>query len=234
MAEQSTEKVVGQTIIHEDLSNCLGSGGFGQVFKGKMDVAAKKIPFIQKIQKNELKVFHLGLTHPNIVRIFDIQYIGLDLWVIMEQCDCNWETYLKEDKPDDELKMGGIRQASNAMKFLHERKICHRDMKPENLLVKHRSNPGRSMVKLADFGLAKDLEDKSRMFSNCGTDKWKAPELYVEMARQIQYTIAVDVFSFGLVILYTFLSETDRKNFKHACKTPFHQYPNSNLRVVCW
>ena len=218
MSDQASRRVVGQCTIHEDHDNLLGSGGFGSVFKGSMPIAAKKIPLRpqSKIQRSEKLPFERGLSHPSIVRIFDIKYVGTDLWVIMEQCDCNFKTYLKEDKPPDDQKLSNIRQVANAMNFLHKKKICHRDIKPENILVVNRLED--PMVKLADFGLVKELEESSNMFSNCGTDKWKAPELFKDHEEKIPYSIAIDIFSFGLVVLYSSVSEEDREHSWGSCE----------------
>lgn len=57
-----------------------------------------------------------------------------------------------------------------ALKFLHQRKICYRDIKVENILI----DAGGHMV-LADFGLAVRLEDGKKLRQYCGTSEYMAP-----------------------------------------------------------
>jgi serine/threonine protein kinase len=96
-----------------------------------------------------------------------------------------------------------LRQLLSALRYLHELKppIGHRDIKPDNILVLYRHSSG-IYVKFADFGLAK-AADYLKTF--CGTLQWAAPEIYnkisnKEAAADIRYSVAVDIWSLGVVI----------------------------------
>lgn len=83
-----------------------------------------------------------------------------------------------------------------ALEFLHKRKIVYRDLKPENVLLALDGN-----IKLADFGLAKELqrmdeEKKERTQTFCGTDEYLAPEVLLHKP----YDFSVDWWALGCLI----------------------------------
>ena len=83
------------------------------------------------------------------------------------------------------------------VRFLHERKILHRDIKPDNFAF-----DADGTAKLIDFGLAKELKDsekmvngKYRLTGNTGVWRYMAPEIAKEWA----YDMSVDTYSFGIL-----------------------------------
>ena len=82
-----------------------------------------------------------------------------------------------------------LRQALNALAYLHGRNITHRDIKPENILVQSRIPD--FIIKLCDFGLS---TEQSNLETFCGTKYYLAPE-----ACKRSYTNAVDIWALGLV-----------------------------------
>ncbi|KAL3427092.1 Calcium/calmodulin-dependent protein kinase [Phlyctema vagabunda] len=98
------------------------------------------------------------------------------------------------------------RQIAFAMEYIHSKGVVHRDIKPENILLGRRDVGWR--VILADFGLAIEAQSRlSRMESVVGTRGYTAPELSGNNATQ-GYTMAADVFSFGLVTLLSLTGST--------------------------
>lgn len=65
------------------------------------------------------------------------------------------------------------RQILNAIVYLHDNQVAHRDLKPENILLVRRDSDVD--IKIADFGLAKRLDDKGCLKSYCGTPQYYAP-----------------------------------------------------------
>ncbi|KAI1121074.1 kinase-like domain-containing protein [Nemania abortiva] len=91
-------------------------------------------------------------------------------------------------------------QLSSALKYLHGRSTGHRDIKPQNILVKRRGEDGIH-VQFADFGLAKT----GTMRTFCGTLQWAAPEIHykavdISARGDVEYSLAVDIWSLGMVV----------------------------------
>jgi serine/threonine protein kinase len=88
-----------------------------------------------------------------------------------------------------------MRQLLETLKYLHAHKICHRDIKPDNILF-DRIN---CHITLIDFGVSKvwiEKGIKKEMLTNTGTDDYKAPELYEGGS----YTQAIDLWAAGVVL----------------------------------
>lgn len=109
------------------------------------------------------------------------------------------------------------RQLIDALGYLHDNKITHRDVKPDNILI---SSMRPLVVKLTDFGLSKMIETEQTFLKTfCGTLLYCAPEVYSEYgtyddrgrrvrqrdrrpANQERYDHAVDIWSLGGVLFY--------------------------------
>ena len=159
------------------LFNSLGKGNFGEVFltkKGnneeylatkRMDL--KKInPIIKKYLNNEMKIMK-QLNHPNIIHLVDLFQSTNHYYVIMEYCNGGTLTdcLKKYQKPFPfKIIQYIMRQIVNGLKYIHSKRIIHRDLKLDNILVnfkkaedKNNLNLLSSEIKIIDFGLARIL-----------------------------------------------------------------------------
>jgi serine/threonine protein kinase len=89
-----------------------------------------------------------------------------------------------------------MRETVSALSFCHTKGIIHRDIKPENLIMSDHSD--RACVKLADFGLSKQLSPGAKIVQYCGTPEYMAPEVLYKRP----YDAKVDVWSFGVLLYY--------------------------------
>ena len=82
----------------------------------------------------------------------------------------------------------------NALKYLEDKKIAHRDLKLANILI-----DDKGIVKIADLGFAKSVENGQTLRSKAGTTSTMAPEILNNTQNQ-SYTTRCDIWSFGIII----------------------------------
>jgi serine/threonine protein kinase len=202
--------MIGQVISHYKILEKLGEGGMGVVYKArdtKLDrfVALKFLPphlaaseqdkarFIQEAKSAS------ALNHPNVCTIHDIQEHDEQLFIVMEFVDGQT---LREKKGTISFKQAieiGI-QIADGLAAAHEKGIVHRDVKPENIMIRK-----DGIAQIMDFGLAK-LKGVSRLTkegSTVGTAGYMSPE-------QVQGQDAdhrSDIFSMGVLLYELFTGE---------------------------
>jgi calcium-dependent protein kinase len=196
----------------------LGKGSYGEVIHGihrvtGQDRAIKilnKFLFDDQIEakniEDEFKILRT-MEHPNIVKVYEIFEDNKYLYIVMELLKGGevFSMLLKEETLKPEIVACIIRQTLQAVAYLHAKKICHRDIKPHNLLLE--SKEGKTFIKLCDFGTAK-LFNKDKYFKDImGTPYFMAPEVI----KGSPYNYKVDIWSIGIM---TFLLITGRLPFK--------------------
>ncbi|KAL2860937.1 kinase-like domain-containing protein [Aspergillus lucknowensis] len=131
----------------------------------------------QKID-NEMRIMR-DLKHPNIVQFIEHKEYDRWFYIIMEYVPCGeLSAYLATlGKIQEDMVQTISRQVLHALRYLHRRKITHRDIKPDNILI---ASQDPLKVKLSDFGLSKVVQEETFLKTFCGTLLYCAPEVYPE------------------------------------------------------
>jgi serine/threonine protein kinase len=194
----------------------VGLGGMGAVYLGRQINLGRQVAI--KVMKRghgadygyEERFRREGqamaqLNHPNIVSIYDSGFIGKDfLFFVMEYVEgTDLYQIITSGQMTADLALRIIGPLCDALEYAHSRGIVHRDIKPANIML---SKDGR--VKVADFGLAKRLDQPSSFITQTnmalGTADYAAPEQH-DALPDIDHR--ADIYAVG-VLLYQMLTGT--------------------------
>ncbi|KAG5278612.1 hypothetical protein AALO_G00100870 [Alosa alosa] len=192
-----------------DIIGELGDGAFGKVYKAQNKqtgvLAAAKV--IDTKSEEELEDYMVEIDilascdHKNIVKLLDAFYFENKLWILIEFCAGGAvdAVMLELERPLTEPQIRVVcRQTLEALIYLHDNKVIHRDLKAGNILLTLEGD-----VKLADFGVsAKNTKTFQRRDSFIGTPYWMAPEVVMcETSKDRPYDFKADVWSLGITLI---------------------------------
>ncbi|CAN0380201.1 glycogen synthase kinase-3 beta-like isoform X1 [Lethenteron reissneri] len=203
-----------QEVSYTD-TKVIGNGSFGVVYQAKLCdsgemVAIKKVLQDKRFKNRELQIMR-KLEHCNIVRLRffyyssgekkDEVYLNLVLDFVPETVYRVSRHYSKAKQtiPIIYVKLY-MYQLFRSLAYIHSHGICHRDIKPQNLLL----DPETAVLKLCDFGSAKQLIRGEPNVSYICSRYYRAPELIFGAT---DYTSSIDVWSAGCVLAELLLGQ---------------------------
>lgn len=194
----------------------LGSGAFAVVYEGQHRVTGQKVAIkaidMQAVsKKNEKSKENLRreinilkkASHPNIVTMHTALWHqdGTYLYIVMELCDMDLSQYLKQ-APNRRLSERETKRLmqhlASGLHYLSGLNIVHRDLKPQNLMLCNVN--GTHVLKIADFGFAREESQSDMLRTLCGSPLYMAPEI----VKGQPYASNADLWSVG-VIFYEML-----------------------------
>ncbi|EPY36979.1 protein kinase [Angomonas deanei] len=183
----------------------LGRGSYGAVYEATSDLtggkmAVKMFYFVgdseDSIDKllNEIQIM-CSLNHPNIVHYFHCERVDHNLNLFMELCMCSLTDLINDRrlKPPQLTVVNIIKQVLTAIAYLHSRGTAHRDVKPQNILLKNKEG----LIKLTDFGTARQGAATKEVK---GTFRYMAPEVY----KGLPHGLPCDIWSIGCLVCELF------------------------------
>ncbi|KAI9004149.1 kinase-like domain-containing protein [Gaertneriomyces semiglobifer] len=182
----------------------VGEGTYGVVYKA-MDKKNGQIVALKKIRletddegfpSTALREISLlkEMKHPNIVHLHDIVHNDEKLYLIFEFLDLDLKKYMDQiqGKLSPALVKSYMYQLMRGIYHCHCRRVLHRDLKPQNLLIDQ-----QGMLKLADFGLARAFGVPLRAYTHEVVTLWyRAPEILLGSKH---YSTGVDMWSVGCI-----------------------------------
>jgi protein kinase len=202
-----------------DELDILGNGAFGTVTRCKDKetgeiVAIKKMKqryasFDECLQLKEVKSLR-KIKHPNVVKLLQVFRENECLHLVFELLGKSLLKTITDHGPHSEEDVKGIMfQILTGLAGVHRQGFFHRDLKPDNLLWQDQT------LKIADFGLAREIRSRPPFTEYCGTRWYRAPEIIL---RSEFYNSPVDIWSAGAIMAELFLgravfqgtSETDQ------------------------
>ncbi|XP_062872295.1 MAP/microtubule affinity-regulating kinase 4 [Trichomycterus rosablanca] len=202
------------------LLKTIGKGNFAKVKLARHILTGREvaIKIIDKTQLNPTSLQKLfrevrimkSLNHPNIVQLFEVIETEKTLYLVMEYASGGevFDYLVAHGRMKEKEARAKFRQIVSAVHYCHQKKIVHRDLKAENLLLDADSN-----IKIADFGFSNEFTLGSKLDTFCGSPPYAAPELF--QGKKYDGP-EVDIWSLG-VILYTLVSGSlpfDGQNLK--------------------
>lgn len=185
----------------------IGNGTFGIVCRAR-DLSNNEVVAIKTVyqdeghQNRELSIIK-ALDHPNIVGLKRYFYTRNEhreefLSLVLEWMPTSVDRLLREyEKHPEEIPLPLIQrsfqQFALALQYLHSTGVCHRDIKPHNLLL----DPSTGMVKLCDFGCSKRLQRGESNIQYICARYYRAPEIVLGWG---SYSTAIDLWSAGCVL----------------------------------
>ncbi|KAK8947122.1 Cyclin-dependent kinase F-3 [Platanthera zijinensis] len=239
----------------------IGNGTCGNVYKA-LNLHNNEIVAVKKMKRKfysweeclslrEVKLLQ-KLSHPSIVKLEEIVKENNELFLIFEHMDCNLYQIMRDrQRPFSESEIRTLMsQVLQGLVYMHRNGIFHRDLKPENLLVKN------DIIKIADFGLAREVTTYAPYTDYVSTRWYRAPEVLLQSSA---YSPAIDMWAVGAILAELFTlnplfpgeSETDQMykictvlgtpnasiwsdgvQLPHAINFNFFQSPPVNLSEV--
>ncbi|KAJ7596993.1 CAMK/CAMKL/AMPK protein kinase [Mycena floridula] len=191
------------TVIEE-----IAEGTFGIVKLAMHTVTQHRVAmkYISKAQinreRNKTRVkrefeYMRALKHPHIIKLYEAISTSTDIIFVLEYARLELFQYIvttaNNGTMQESLARKFFQQIISGIDYSHRLKIVHRDLKPENVLLDDDLN-----VKIADFGLSREISDGDFLSTSCGSPNYAAPEV---IRGAVYAGPEIDVWSAG-VILY--------------------------------
>ena len=213
------------------LEKYIGKGAFGEVYQTFKEGNSSRLLATKKLKrskienteaikylKNEIIILQ-KLEHPNIVKYEAIKKTKNNFYIIMEFCNGGelskaLKKYQEKfGKPfSQEIVQHIMRQIIDAFKYIHEKKVVHRDIKLDNILINFESekdaeelNMMKAHVKIIDFGFACLIDKSGLLYSTLGSPINMDPIILKKLNsksnknRQLGYDQKADVWSLGTI-----------------------------------
>ncbi|MEN2498633.1 MAG: hypothetical protein MHMPM18_002911, partial [Marteilia pararefringens] len=233
------------------INHIIGSGSYGDVFNvsdvmNREEYAAKVVPLKSKSDEidllNEMKILK-KLNHKNVLKLKEVYEYNKKAWIVTELCLCELSTFTKAFQLDQDLYCFIMGCISSGLSYLHGKKIAHRDIKLDNVLLRKSDN----MFVIVDMGVSKLVEANSKMSSVktkkkledhiamktlVGTPIFIAPEVVKTYKGKHQsYNEIADIWSLGIIGYFMVTNDMPYKGDSPKAILKEVQYKSSKISI---
>lgn len=207
----------------------IGSGVTSKVQKAQKDDSEVAIKIVEKqmikeyygkTNYEELEILKI-VDHPNLIKLIEIVETDTTYYIVTELLKSVLFDYLEFSGFISEIEAKVLfQQIVLPIKYLHEKKICHRDLKLENLMFDSEGN-----LKLLDFGFSKFFNPEQLCSSYCGSPDYASPELWL---REPYVGPEVDIWALGVILYIMVTGYVPFSSPSHASQIKY-SYPSSPI-----
>ena len=183
----------------------IGDGTYGTVCKGVIKdtgefVAIKKMKkkffsWDECLELREIKSLR-KFTHPNIIKLKEVIRANDDLYLVFEFLPQNIVQITRERVLEEDEIKSITHQTLKGLSYMHKLGYYHRDMKPDNLMI------DGNLVKIIDFGLAREIRSRPPYTDYVSTRWYRAPEV---LLHSTTYSWPIDIFAIGCIVAELYL-----------------------------
>uniref|UniRef100_A0A0G4IA65 Protein kinase domain-containing protein n=1 Tax=Chromera velia CCMP2878 TaxID=1169474 RepID=A0A0G4IA65_9ALVE len=187
------------------LQHTLGKGTYGKVHFGVDDQTKEQVAVkvIDKVRMKELGAdkhlmrevaIHGQIEHPYIAKMKGTKEEGDKMALVLEHVSAGtlFDLIAKSGALDERRANKYFMQLIDAVEYLHNSKVAHRDIKLENILL-----DGKDNIKLIDLGIANTYQTNPLLVSQCGAQEYQAPEVFQGRGYDPQ---KADIWGCGVVL----------------------------------
>ncbi|XP_072049756.1 uncharacterized protein [Amphiura filiformis] len=199
---RSSPATSGMTFSDLNFHEKLGRGSFGIVYKVtfKKPFLNVKVGAAKSIAEEDLKEEALLmkiLDHPNIVKLYGVLdgHMGTKILLLEYAPNGTVRDYLTQHEGSEisvKLLKKWARESALGLQYLHQKRLLHRDVKASNSLVFE-----DNVLKLSDFGLAREMTDSETTSTAKGTWRYMAPEIH----KDDHFSFKTDIYAYGMLVL---------------------------------
>jgi len=192
----------------------IGKGAFSTIYKGKHKdtgkyYAIKEISFenLEKIRDSIKREFTLmkNLNHKNIIKLHEVFFDNdeKNIYLVIDYFPRgDFAKFLNGKALKEKYAKKYMRQLVDGLKYLYDKQILHRDLKPQNILVAEEG----SLV-ITDFGFARYTDNEHMLNTLCGSPMYMAPEIMLKK----RYNNKSDLWSVGVIFFELLFGTTPYK-----------------------
>lgn len=200
------------------VSKIIGSGAFANVYESTEKRSQKKFA-VKGFNKHYLEQQTRGkeslwneicilkqMNHRNLLKLYEVHETKNSMYLVFDIYEGGELSKLLEDKPgvkeDDcrNIVIGLLR----GLDHMASKDMVHRDLKPNNIMLRKNTNIQPDDVVIVDFGLSSSIHEKNMIYKRCGTPGYIAPEIIGAKNVEQSFTVTTkcDVFGVGSILFY--------------------------------